>query len=60
MAQNARDEQRKRQLAALGTPKWAEPLAERDWVPLVGGLGLAIGGVLTIIGCIHVWLRIIQ
>jgi hypothetical protein len=54
----AAKEQRKRQSEAIGVPDWAQPLAERDWVPLVAGLGLAIGGVFFVIGCIHIYLRI--
>jgi hypothetical protein len=31
---------------------------ERDWVGLLGGLGLAIGGVFFVIGCIHLYLAV--
>jgi hypothetical protein len=31
---------------------------ERDWYGLLGGLALAIGSTLALIGGIHVWLRV--
>ena len=47
--------QRSRQLVAHEDDVWAK---EKDWMGMLYGIGLAIGGVFFIVGCIHIYLRV--
>ncbi len=51
--------QREAIIADLMKANSPEPEDEGDWVGMLCGLALAIGGVLTVIGGIHLYLRYI-